>query len=264
MRAGFIQTSPVFGEVESNIEKAMQQIKKVDADLIVLPELFNTGYQFVKKEEVHNFAEDIPGGDTTQRLISTAHSENVYIVAGIAEKYKWKLYNSAVFVGPKGYIGTYRKSHLFCQENNFFDKGNSGYLVFDIGFVKIGIIICFDWRFPEPTRILTLKGADIICHPSNLVLPHAPDAMITRCLENHVFAITADRVGEDQREGKILKFQGRSQVVSPNGEVLYRGSEKNEEEWITEIDPEEARNKKINSQNDLLKDRRVDLMQEML
>jgi predicted amidohydrolase len=79
-----------------------------------------------------------------------------------------------------------------------------------------------------------------------------------------VFAITADRVGEDQREGNILKFQGRSQVVSPNGEVLYRGSEKNEEEWITEIDPEEARNKKINSQNDLLKDRRVDLMQEIL
>ena len=265
LKVGFIQTSPVFGKVEKNIEKAVSQINKINAGLIVLPELFNTGYQFIDRKEAFNFAEEIPGGVTTQRLISAAQSRDVYIVSGIAEKSKGKLFNSAVLVGTKGYIGTYRKSHLFRNENNIFDKGDTGYLVFDIGIAKIGIMICFDWRFPEVARVLSLKGADILCHPSNLVLPHCPDSMITRCLENHVFAITADRVGIENRiKGETLKFIGKSQVVTPSGEVLRRGSEENEEEWVTDINPQEARDKKINSHNDLLKDRRVDLMHEML
>ena len=265
LKVGFIQTSPVFGKVEKNIEQAVRQINKINAGLIVLPELFNTGYQFVDRKEAFNFAEEIPGGVTTQRLISAAQPRDVYIVSGIAEKSKGKLFNSAVFVGPKGYIGTYRKSHLFWNENNIFDKGDTGYLVFDIGIAKIGIMICFDWRFPEVARVLSLKGADILCHPSNLVLPHAPDSMITRCLENHVFAITADRVGiESRKKGETLKFIGKSQVVTPSGEVLRRGSEENEEEWVADVNPQEARDKKINSHNDLIKDRRVDLIDEML
>ena len=265
LKVGFIQTSPVFGKVEKNIEKAVSKINKINAGLIVLPELFNTGYQFIDRKEAFNFAEEIPDGVTTQRLISAAQPRDVYIVSGIAEKSKGKLFNSAVFVGPKGYIGTYRKSHLFRNENNIFDKGDTGYLVFDIGIAKIGIMICFDWRFPEVARVLSLKGADILCHPSNLVLPHGPDSMITRCLENHVFAITADRVGiENRKKGETLKFIGKSQVVTPSGEVLRRGSEENEEEWVTDINPQKARDKKINSHNDLLKDRRVDLMHEIL
>ena len=265
LKVGFIQTSPVFGKVKKNIEKAVHQINKIDAGLIVLPELFNTGYQFVDRKEAFNFAEEIPDGNTTQTLISAAQARDAYIVSGIAEKSKGKLFNSAVIVGPKGYIGTYRKSHLFQNENNIFDKGDSGYLVFDIGTAKIGIMICFDWRFPEVARVLALKGADILCHPSNLVLPHGPDSMITRCIENHLFAITADRVGiEKRKKGETLKFIGKSQVVTPSGEILHRGSEENEEEWVTDINPQESRDKKINSHNDLLKDRRVDLMHEML
>ena len=265
MRVGVIQTSPVFGEIKNNVEKALEQINKIDADLIVLPELCNTGYQFLDKEEGLSLSEEATEGFTTKRFISIAQSRSAFIVFGIAEKSRGKLYNSAILVGPEGYIGTYRKSHLFCDEKIIFDQGDTGYLVFDIGLARIGIMICFDWRFPEPARMLALKGADIICHPSNLVLPHAPDAMITRCLENRVFSITADRVGrEERKKGEALKFFGRSQIVNPLGEVLYRASEENEEELVADIQPEEARNKKINSLNDLIKDRRIDLLYDLL
>lgn len=265
MRVGFIQTSPVFGELESNVEKAINQMNKIDADLIVLPELCSTGYQFLDKEEALSLSEEVPQGVTTQRLISIAQSRKNHIVFGIAEIHCDRVYNSAVLVGPNGHVGTYRKSHLFGNEQRIFEKGNTGYLVFDIGIARIGIMVCYDWRFPEPARILTLKGADILCHPSNLVLPHAPNAMITRCLENRVFSITADRVGrEERKEGEALKFFGMSQIVNPSGEVLYRGSEENEEEWVADIRPDEARNKKITPFNDLLKDRRTDLMQDIM
>ena len=121
-------------------------------------------------------------------------------------------------------------------------------------------MICFDWRFPETARSLALQGAEIIAHPSNLVLPHCPQAMITRCLENRVFAITADRVGDESRVPKeFLQFIGQSQVVDPDGKILVRASETEEEVCIVEIDLEKAREKFLNPKNDIFKDRRPDL-----
>ena len=121
-------------------------------------------------------------------------------------------------------------------------------------------MICFDWRFPEITRSLALNGAEIIAHPSNLVLPHCPQAMITRCLENRVYAITANRVGNENRvPDEVLHFIGQSQVVDPDGNLLIRASDIEEEVQIVEIDPGKAREKFINSKNDIFKDRRPDL-----
>ena len=121
-------------------------------------------------------------------------------------------------------------------------------------------MICFDWRFPETARTLALAGADLIAHPSNLVLPHCPQAMVTRCLENRVFAITADRTGVEERvHGHPLHFIGQSQVVDPDGNVLYRASKNDEEVRVVEIDINKARDKSINSKNDLFEDRRHDL-----
>ncbi|MFO0767873.1 MAG: nitrilase-related carbon-nitrogen hydrolase [Nitrospiraceae bacterium] len=92
-------------------------------------------------------------------------------------------------------LGCYRKTHLFFEETLFFDPGDSGFQVWDVGGAKVGVMICFDWFYPESARTLALMGADIIAHPSNLVLPHCPDSMVTRCLENRVFSITANRIG---------------------------------------------------------------------
>ncbi|HAP67080.1 MAG TPA: acyltransferase, partial [Nitrospinae bacterium] len=129
----------------------------------------------------------------------------------------------------------------------------------------IGMMICFDWLFPEVARILSLKGADIICHPSNLVLPHCPQAMITRCIENRVFVITANRVGVEERiKGRRLKFIGQSEIVSPDGKILYRASANKEEIGIVDIDPKMARNKNITPLNNIFKDRRKDLYKPLL
>jgi len=121
----------------------------------------------------------------------------------------------------------------------------------------IGIMICFDWFFPESMRALALLGAEVIAHPSNLVLPYCPQAMPIRCLENRVFAITANRTGsEGRKEGQSLNFIGQSQVVSPGGEVLVRASGSEEELLTIDVNPQEARNKSLNSFNDIFKDRR--------
>ena len=163
-------------------------------------------------------------------------------------------------IGPNGYLGKYRKIHLFGTEKNCFDPGNLPLKVFDIGSARVGVMICFDWRFPETARTLALSGADLIAHPSNLVLPHCPQAIITRCLENRVFAVTANRIGTEERiSGNPLNFIGQSQVVDPDGNILCRASETKEETKIVEIDIGKSRNKSINSGDNLFTDRRPDL-----
>jgi predicted amidohydrolase len=119
----------------------------------------------------------------------------------------------------------------------------------------MGLMICFDWFFPESMRALALAGAQIVLHPANLVLPHCPQAMITRCLENRVFAATADRVGEETGGTGSLRFIGQSQIVSPRGDLLHRlGAE--EGEAVVDVRPAEADDKRLSSGNDLFAERR--------
>ena len=264
MKAGFIQFSPQLGKVDANIDKALAMFEKADAELIVLPELFNTGYLFVSRDEALEMAEEIPTGKTTKALSSIARKKKVHIVAGIAESAGENLYNSAVLISPKGYIATYRKIHLFNEEKLWFQQGNESFAVYDIGQCKIGIMICFDWFFPESARILSLKGADIICHPSNLVLPYCQDAMVTRCLENNVYAITANRTGREERSGKNLYYTGKSQITSPDARILHRADGQKDEIGIVEINVQMARNKKINNHNDVFADRRVEHYRDLV
>lgn len=257
---GVVQNSPTFGRVKANLDHVTDLVSSVEADLFVLPELFATGYQFTSRREAARLSERVPDGTTTKRLVALAKQRSCGIVAGLAEQKGRSLFNSAVVVGPKGFIGSYRKSHLFYEETLWFTPGNTGFRVFQAAGVTLGVMICFDWFFPESMRTLALAGADIVCHPSNLVLPHAPNAMITRCLENRVFAITADRVGAEERGDKErLTFIGSSQIVSPQGEVLVRASTDREEVRVVGVDPKEARRKTINRYNHLFTDRRADL-----
>ncbi len=258
MKVGFLQTSPAFGEKDKNIRNVISTIQHVRSDLVVLPELFNTGYQFTSREECFSLAETVPDGQTTQALIGISKEKQLAIVAGLAEREDRHCYNSAVLVGPKGFIGCYRKLHLFFHEKQWFQPGNTGLNVYDIGHAKVGIMICFDWFFPEVTRFLALKGADIICHPANLVLPYCPQAMITRCIENRVFAVTANRIGTEKRSKEALTFIGTSQVIGTKGEVLYRASPDREEQGTVEIHPDNARDKYITPVNHLFLDRRVE------
>ncbi|HEX9934949.1 MAG TPA: nitrilase-related carbon-nitrogen hydrolase, partial [bacterium] len=197
---------------------------------------------------------------TVRRLAAACQWKGLHVVAGMVELSDGALYNSAVLVGPDGWIGTYRKIHLFWREKNWYSPGNLPYGVWDIGKAKVGLMVCFDWIYPEAARSLALQGAEILCHPANLVLPHCPDAMITRSLENRVFSITANRTGSESRDkGPVLKFIGKSQVLGVKGEVLFRMSDSEEDARSVEIDPLAARNKKMLDSNDLFADRRPDL-----
>jgi predicted amidohydrolase len=257
MRVGCVQNNPVFGSVQENLDRVEKLLAGHSADLFVLPELFATGYQFVDREEAQSLAEQVPEGVTTCALTAIAKKNNAFIIAGLAEIEGERVYNSAVITGPNGYIGKYRKIHLFDTEKNYFDPGNLPLKVFDIAGAKVGVMICFDWRFPETARTLALMGADLIAHPSNLVLSHCPQAMITRCLENRVFAITADRVGREERiDGEPLNFIGQSQVVDPNGNILVRASRTSEEVHVVRLDLDLARDKNLTPRNHLFNDRR--------
>jgi predicted amidohydrolase len=194
-----------------------------------------------------------------------AREKKMFLVAGIAEKKGRKLYNSAILIGPAGLIDVYRKIHLFYEEKLWFTPGNKQIKVYDIGKSRVGMMICFDWFFPEVSRILALLGAEIICHPSNLVLPHCPQAMITRSLENRIYSVTANRIGfEERNEKERLTFIGMSQIVSPKGELLQRASAEKPAVHIVEVNPLEARKKSINRYNHLLEDRRPEFYQALL
>lgn len=260
MRVGFYQFDPQFGQVAKNLALVTDTLEAVDADLMVLPELFASGYQFVSQEEVLQLAEPVPDGPTTRRLMEVARRRRMHIVAGLPEKEGTRAYNSAVVVGPAGLIGCYRKTHLFFEETLWFTPGNSGFQVWDIGQAKIGVMICFDWYYPEAARSLALQGADILCHPSNLVLPNCPDSMPVRCLENRVFAVTCNRIGREARGGKDpLTYIGSSEIVTPRGAILHRASQDHEDLTVLDIDPAAARDKQLTRYNDLLRDRRIDL-----
>lgn len=257
MHVGYFQFCPEFGAVQHNRDQLAARLGEVDCDLLVLPELAFSGYQFTTRDEVLDLSERVPDGPTTRVCVDLARCYNMHLVVGLPERDGDRCYNSAIVVGPSGFLGCYRKTHLFFEETLFFSPGDSGLQVWDIGQARLGVMICYDWYYPEVARTLMLRGAEIVCHPSNLILPYCPDAMVTRSLENRIFSITADRIGQEARGGKPpLTFIGKSSVISPKGVVLARASADQPECVVVEIDPGEARDKSLNPYNDMLKDRR--------
>ena len=254
VRVAVVQTNPTFGEIEANVRDAVALMEDVEADLFVLPELFNTGYNFVDVQEVERLSEHT-SGFTFDHLSTFARRKSCYVVYGFVEK-AVRLFNSASLVGPFGMMGLYRKVHLFDRETLFFAPGDLGFPVFNLPIGRIGIMICFDWIYPESARSLALKGAQLIAHPSNLVLPHCPDAMVTRSLENRVFTATADRIGTETRGGYSLTFIGKSEIVGMNGRILQRLGSNEAGVAVADIDLQEANNKRINTHNDLLTGRK--------
>jgi predicted amidohydrolase len=258
MKVGFYQFRPLFGKTEQNCQKILSALENVDADLIVLPELALSGYYFKDKNESQKYAEDPDNSSRLDALCRLANKKTMHIVIGFAEKQGEQCYNSAALIGPEGIEHIYRKVHLFNEEKFCFDPGDTPFIVNDINGVKIGIMICFDWVFPEVSRSLTMQGAQIICQPSNLVLTFCQQTMLARCIENRVFAITANRYGMDKRPQGSLKFTGKSQIVAPGGNLLHRAASQRDAVFVTDINPQDADNKMITEHNHLFSDRRPD------
>ncbi len=256
MKVGFIQTRPRFGEVADNLARALAQLEEAEGDLLVLPELFTTGYRFTSDAELRELAEPA-GGPSVSAVLDHCRARGRWVVAGFAEAAPEGVYNSAFVAGPGGLVGVYRKVHLFNEEKRWFLPGDLGFPVWDLGPMRLGVLVCFDWCFPEAARSLALGGAQLIAHPSNLVLPHAQNAMVTRCLENQIFVVTANRVGVDDRgDGTVLGFTGRSQVACPDGTRPVVAPERGEAWGALEIEPARADRKHLTPTNHVLLDRR--------
>jgi len=261
MKIGYVQFKPEFGKPAENISRIKKLISGKEFDLLVLPELANSGYLFLCQRELDELSENPDDGMFCSELKKICHEKNSFIVSGICERDDKIFFNSSVLICPDGKMHVYRKLHLFDDEKKWFTPGNLDLEIYEISGknfekVKIGMMICFDWIFPETARTLALKGVQIICHPSNLVMEYCQNAMFTRALENHVFTITANRTGKDVRQDKELSFTGESVIIDPKGKYLYSGSKENEECIIVEIDPDDALDKSINPNNDLFSDRR--------
>ena len=257
LQIAVFQFKPERKFVRSNIYAIQSLLDGLKADLVVLPELANTGYLYENREELHPFSEPNNGqGAFLSALSEIAKDIGGMIITGYAEKKGDRLYNSAAAVNSDGLAFNYRKIHLYADEKLLFEPGNEGFKVLEWKDVKIGMMICFDWIFPESARSLALKGAQIIAHPANLVLPYCQEAMITRSIENKVFTITANRIGKEELADQELAFTGVSQITNPRGVVLFRGPKDKATVHILSIDPDEALDKRISERNDLFSDRR--------
>jgi len=253
-----VQFKPELFEIKKNVDKVMKMIEDVKSNFIVFPELAFSGYAFSAKREVEETYESPLDGigyafETFKRF---SKDTGISVAYGFNEKYEGKYYNSSILINSDGTFKIYRKTHLFFREKLFFTPGNTGFWVENVDGIKVGMAICFDWYFPESFRTLALLGANLILHPANLVLPYCQEANKIRSLENKIYIATSNVWGK-QSNGEIqYSFTGRSQVTSPDGDILFRLPEKGNFVETVEIDERKSQNKSINEYNDLFKDRK--------
>lgn len=264
-RVGFVQGRPRFGETAYNLELGLALALDLDAQLVVIPELWSSGYVFSSHAELAALAEDPERGPTALALKAAARREKRHYIAGFPEAARGgRVYNSAMLVGPSGVRAVYRKLHLFEREQEWFTPGNRPLEVHRVGPARVGMLICFDWRFPEAARVLALEGADVIAHPSNLVFPNAQEAMRVRALENQVYTVTANRIGADARPAGTVPFTGRSQIVDPRGEVLVRAGKSETGAYAVDVDLALARRKRLTALTPIFENRRPRFYRRLL
>ena len=271
MRIACVQMEPIIGAKSDNVARSVALLAKAadrGAELVVLPELANTGYVFESQAEAASLAEPVPSGETTRIWCEVAADKHIHIVAGIAEQVGDTLFNSAVLIAPSGFVGVYRKMHLWGDEKKVFAPGDLGFPVYETALGRIGIGICYDGWFPEMYRLQALAGAEIICVPTNWVpMPGQPDdrqAMantltMAAAHTNGLIIACADRVGVERGQ----PFEGQSLIVDRTGWPLA-GPASRTDEAIIFADVSLAARQGVGADNDVLADRRTDIYAERL
>lgn len=269
MKIAVVQTEPHIGETDRNVERSCELIEEAagrGAEVIVLPELCNTGYVFESRAEALVLAEAVPEGPTSARWLELCDRHGITLVAGIAEREGGKLFNSSAVLGPEGHVGTFRKLHLWNEESLWFEPGDRGVPVFQTPHGRIATFICYDGWFPECYRLAALGGAELVCIPTNWVpIPGQAEgqpAMATvLCMaaahSNSVVVAAADRIGVERGQ----QFIGQSVIVSHTGWPLAGPASVGEEEiLVADVDLVSARrDRRWNDFNDPLRDRRPDV-----
>src|SRR5262245_54292575 len=231
MRVAAVQTNPSLGRTAANLDGILRHVASTNADLVVFPECALQGYGFDSKEAAAAVAEPVQG-PSLSRLADACRSARRHAIVGLIERGSGgRLFNAAVLVGPGGVLGVYRKAHLpFIGADRYMTPGDLGLPVFETPFARVGMLICYDLSFPEASRVLKLRGAQVVCIPTNWPLAaeiscvHAPPV---RAQENHVHVVTCDRVGEEAG----FRFRGESSIVEASGKIVARAGV--DEETIT-------------------------------
>ena len=269
-----VQMEPQVGDRAGNIDRSVALIERAaeaGAQLIVLPELASSGYVFETRQEAFALSESVPDGPACTAWAEVCARRGVWLVAGLAERAGARLYNSAVLIGPGGHVGTFRKVHLWNEENLFFEPGDLGFPVYATPLGRIAMMICYDGWFPEAWRLCALQGADIVCVPTNWVpIPgQDPDReamanilVMAAAHSNSLFVAAADRVGTERGQ----PFIGQSLIVSHTGWPVAGPASATDEEILTAtVNLADARRKRNwNEYNQPLRDRRGDVYGPLL
>jgi 5-aminopentanamidase len=235
------------GRIRENRDHLLSLLERATAEgakLVVFPECALSGYVFDSREEGFAASEAVPGR-STEAIAASCRETGAYVVFGMLEAAGDDLYNSAVLCGPDGILGLYRKTHLpFLGVDRFATPGPGPYRVVDTPAGRIGLLICYDLRFPEASRCLTILGADVLIVPTNW--PQGADASPdftapARAVENRVFVVAVNRAGEERG----FSFIGKSQIVDPAGKRLALAQTTGETMITAEFEPAAARPKRL-------------------
>jgi len=233
------QFNSVLKDVEANKGKMVSMINEAarnNADIIVFPELFSTGYNLdLIEDNIFDMAEG-DDGPVVSAAKEEAERNGIWVIIPIAYSEGEKIYNSAVIINGSGnLVNVYHKNNLWDKEQKYFGYGCHDYRVYTAPFGKFGVIICYDIDFPETSRSLALAGAEIIFVPAAWATTHKNlwDIFLpSRALENTVFVAGVNRTGV---EGDVVYF-GDSKVFAPTGELMARAGENTEEILYCDID----------------------------
>ncbi|CAI8939682.1 nitrilase family protein [Pseudomonas sp. IT-P291] len=261
------QLAPKIGDLAYNrtlTERAIRQAALQGAQVVVLPELVQSGYLFTDRFEALSLAETTDG-PALQLWQVLARELNLVIVGGFCERLPGdELANSAAMIDANGLRAVYRKAHLWDAEKDIFTAGDAPPPVVETVHGRFGMLICYDLEFPEWVRLPALAGADLLCAPVNW--PDGPRPQTERPAEvlrvqanasvNRMFIAACDRYGHERGVGWV---QG-SVIVDADGYPLAGPAEQGGEQMLlATLNLAEARNKRISARNDLHRDRRPQL-----
>jgi 5-aminopentanamidase len=243
IRVAACQIDPQLGEVDRNLERIERVVAEAAAGgarLVVLPEAAVTGYVFEHLDEALTVAQRA-SAVAEPRLSDLAAAHGVALIVGTLEAEGREVFNTALLFAEDGRRYRYRKMHLpYLGVDRFATAGPSAPEVYDLAGMRVGVLICYDLRFPEAARICALDGADLIALPTNWpvgVQFHPGIFAPARAAENHVYLLACDRVGEERG----TTFIGRSILLDTNGKALVTASDTEEETIFGEVDWELAR-----------------------